>query len=89
MPCLLLGRDRDDHRVAAPVIRDEFQLGQLLLDTLEIGVGFVDLVQRHHDRHARSLGMGDGFRVCGITPSSAATTSTTISAPWAPRARMA
>jgi hypothetical protein len=27
--------------------------------------------------------------VCGITPSSAATTSTTMSVAWAPRARMA
>ena len=41
---LLFGRNGDDHRVAAPVIRDKFLLGELLFDKLGVGIGFVDLV---------------------------------------------
>jgi hypothetical protein len=54
-----------------------------------LGVRPVDLVDRHDDRHLRSLGVVNRLTVCGMTPSSAATTSTTMSVTLAPRARIA
>jgi hypothetical protein len=45
----------------APIVGDEFLLGELLLDAVGVGVGFVDLVERHNDRNARRLGVGNGF----------------------------
>ena len=54
-----------------------------------IGVRFVDLVDRDHHRHVGRLGVAMASMVCGITPSSAATTRITISVTFAPRARIA
>ena len=54
-------RDRNDHGVAAPIIRDKFQLRQLLFHALGVGVRFIDFVQRHNDRHARRFGVCNGF----------------------------
>jgi hypothetical protein len=48
----------------------------------------VHLVDGNDHRHLGGLGMGIASTVCGITASSAATTSTTISVTCAPRARI-
>jgi len=56
-----LGRDRDDHRVALPLIRLQADLGELVLDAVRVGIRAVDLVQRHHDRDAGRLGVGQGL----------------------------
>jgi hypothetical protein len=48
--------------------------GKLLFNTVWVGIGFIDLVQCHHDRNARALAWAMASRVWGITPSSAATT---------------
>jgi len=46
---------------------------------------FIDLVDSHDDRHVGGPGVVNGFQGLGITPSSAATTMTTISVTLAPR----
>ena len=47
------GARGDGHydRVAAVVLGDKPLLGELLLDPVDVGLGPVDLVDRHHDRH--------------------------------------
>ena len=65
-------------------------LGELGAHAIGLGVGLVDLVHRDDDRHAgRACACWIASMVCGMTPSSAATTSTTTSVALAPRARMA
>ena len=54
-------------------------------DAVRVGVRLVDLVDRHDQGHAGRLGVVDGLRVWGITPSSAATTRMTMSVALAPR----
>ena len=51
----------DDDRVAAPRLGDEFVLGELRQHALRIGVGLVDLVDRHDDRHIGGAGVVDGL----------------------------
>jgi hypothetical protein len=76
--------------IATPFFGDDALRRQFALDAFWIGAGLVHLVDRHHQRHPGGAGVLDGFLiVCGITPSSAATTSTTTSVALAPRARMA
>ena len=55
------GRNRHHHRVAAPILRQQAAVGELLLDALGLGVGLVDLVDGHDDRHAGGAGVVDGF----------------------------
>ena len=50
---LLLRRDLDEHRRAAPFLGHEVQVGELPLDRLGIRAGLVDLVDRDDDRHVR------------------------------------
>ena len=57
-----LGRDRHHDRVAAPVFGQQAAVGELLLDALGLGVGLVDLVDGHDDRHLGGLGVVDGFQ---------------------------
>ena len=59
---LLLGRDVDEHRAAAPVFGHQAAIGELLLDPVGQGIGLVDLVDGHDDRHVRRLGVVDGFQ---------------------------
>ncbi len=40
-------------------------LGQFLLDPFRLGLGLVNLVDRHDDRHSGSLGVVDGFAGLG------------------------
>ena len=58
---------------------------ELALDAIAVRVGKVDLVDGDDDRHLRRAGVReiDSF-VCGMTPSSAATTSTARSVTFAP-----
>ena len=60
-PGLLLRRDGHHDGLAAPVFRDEIQIGELALDALGIGARLIDLVDRHDDRHVRSLRVIDRF----------------------------
>ena len=89
MPLAGDGRGLDDRRVAAVLLGVEALLRELAVDLVEVDVGQVDLVERDDDRHLGRLGVGDRLLVWGITPSSAATTRTTMSVTLAPRARMA
>ena len=72
-----LSRHRHERHVAAVFFWHDFLGHQFLLDALGVGLGLIDPVDVHHQRHA-SLKV-DGSRVCGITPSSAATTRMTMS----------
>jgi hypothetical protein len=61
----LLGRDVDEHRVAAVLLCHEVVLGQLLADLARVGALDVDLVDRDDDRHVGGLGVVerlDGLR---------------------------
>ena len=49
-PDALLGARLDEDVVAAPVLRHDALLGELLLDALDVGVGLVDLVDHDDDR---------------------------------------
>ena len=62
---LLLGRDVHEDRASAPVLGHQAAVGQLLLDPVGQGVGFVDLVDGHNQRHVRRLGVVDGFQRLG------------------------
>ncbi len=57
----LLGRDVDEHRVAAVLLGDEAVLGQLLPDLGRVGALEVDLVDGDDDRHLRRLGVVQGL----------------------------
>src|SRR3954468_13218157 len=57
---LRLGRDVDEDRLPAPLLRVQLVLGrQLGAHPLGVGIRPVDLVHGHHDRHSRRLGMVD------------------------------
>src|SRR5690606_23773723 len=56
-----LRRNRYERRIAAPVFGDHIQRGQAVLDVVGVGLGFVDLVHRNHDRHASGFRMLHGF----------------------------
>ncbi len=55
------GGDLNHDGVAAPILRQQAAVGQLLLDALGLGVGLVDLVDRHEDRHLGGARVVDGF----------------------------
>src|SRR6478752_3352284 len=52
-------RDLHEHGVAAVLLGDQPVLGELLADLVGVGPLLVDLVDRHHDRHVRGLGVVD------------------------------
>ena len=54
-----LGRDVDEHGLPAPLLRDHVLAGQFLLDTVGVGLGLVDLVDRDHQGHAGGTGVLD------------------------------
>ena len=58
---LLLRRDLDHDRLAAPCFGDQPEVRELLLHALGVGVRLVDLVDRHEDRHAGRLRVVDRF----------------------------
>ena len=58
---LLLGRDFDEHRRAAPVLRHQADVRQLTLHHFGVGARLVDLVDGDDDRHAGRLGVVDGL----------------------------
>ena len=57
----LLRRGRHEDRLAAPVFRDELEVRQLALDAVGIGLGLVDLVDGHDDRHIGGARVVDGL----------------------------
>ena len=85
----LLGGDVDEDGLAAVLLGHQVVLGELLADLRRVGALDVDLVDRDDDRYVGSLGVVSASMVCGMTPSSAATTSTAMSVTFAPRARIA
>ena len=65
-------RDVDEHRVAAVLLGDQAELGELLAHLVRIGVWLVNLVDRDHNRHAGRLCVVERFNrlrhdaiVCG------------------------
>ena len=82
------GRNRNHDDVAAPVLGQQAAIGQLLLDPLRLRVGLSILLIATMIGTFAALAWSMASSVCGITPSSAATTSTTMSVTLAPRARM-
>ena len=56
-----LGRDFAERRIATELFGHDFFSYQFAFDALRVGTGFVNFVDRHHDRHTGSLGMLDGF----------------------------
>ncbi len=49
------------YRIAAPFLGNELVFRQLLFDPIRIGVGFVDFVDRHDNRHSGGLGVVDSL----------------------------
>ena len=75
--------------IAAPVFGLQSVIGKFTFHAFGIDAGFIDLVDGDDHRNFRRLWCAKWIRsVCGITPSSAATTRTTISVTFAPRARI-
>ena len=56
-----LGRDVDEHRVAAPLLRLEAELGHLRAHAVGLRAFLVDLVDRDDDRHVGRLRVVDGL----------------------------
>ena len=56
-----LGRNRDKRRIAAVLFRHNLFRNQFLLDAIQVGTRFVDLVDRHHQRHAAGFRVGNRF----------------------------
>ena len=79
----------DDERVAAPLLGHELLLDELLADPLRVGVARSTLVIATMIGTSAALAWLMASTVCGMTPSSAATTSTAMSVACAPRARIA
>ena len=50
---LCLGRNIDEHRVAAPVFGQQSAIGQLLLHAIGQRIRLIDLVHGHDDRNLR------------------------------------
>ena len=63
VPRPLLGARRNGHHhnVAAPIFGQEAAIGELLLDTIHLGLGAVDLVDRDDDGNLGGAGVIDGF----------------------------
>ena len=58
---MVLRRDFDHHRVAAPLFGHQAAVGELALHALGLRVGLVDLVDGDDDRHVRGFRVRDGF----------------------------
>src|ERR1700757_1948055 len=61
----LLGGDVDEHRVATEILCHQTEFGELAADLGRVGPFLVDLVDRHHNRHIRGLGVVDGLHRLG------------------------
>src|SRR5471032_3133853 len=67
-------RDRNERRITAPLFGRHTVNRQLATDAIEIGARLVDFVHSNNQWNTSGLGVLDSLMVCGITPSSAATT---------------
>jgi len=85
---VLLRGDFDELGVAALVGRLQAAGGELLDDLRGVGFGLVDLLTATMMGTLAARAWSMASRVWGMTPSSAATTMTTMSVTLAPRARM-
>ena len=56
-----LGGDVDEHGVAAVLLGNQTELGQLSTNLFGVGPVHIDLVDRHDNRHMRRLGVVDGL----------------------------
>ncbi len=56
-----LGRNGDAQHVAAVLVNHQAVIGQLFFDSLGVGVGLVNLVERDDDGDTRGFGMGHGL----------------------------
>src|SRR5215216_394345 len=63
-----LGRHVDELGLAAVLLGHQVVLGELLAHLGRVGVGLVDLVDRHHDRHPGRLGVVDRLNGLGHDP---------------------
>src|SRR5829696_6952724 len=63
-----LGRHVDELGLAAVLLGHQVVLGELLAHLGRVGVGLVDLVDRHHDRHPGRLGVVDRLHRLGHDP---------------------
>jgi hypothetical protein len=43
------------------LLRGKTVIGELLFDTIGIGIRQINLINRHDNRHISRTGMGDGF----------------------------
>ena len=64
----LLGRDVDHGRLAAPLLGNQLDLGELLLDPVRVCALLVHFIDRDDDRNAGCLGMADGLQSLGPDP---------------------
>lgn len=74
--------------LAAHLFDDDFMFEQAFTDLLRVRAFLVDFVDRDDERYASGLLCLIASMVCGIRPSSAATTRITISVTIAPRWRI-
>ena len=82
--------DGDHFGLAAPLDGLQALFGELRFDAIGLRVFLVHLVDRDDDRHVRGFDVRlIASIVCGMTPSSAATTRIATSVTFAPRARIA
>jgi hypothetical protein len=84
-----LGRHRDERRVAAVLLGHHLVAHQFLLDAIRVGLGLSILFIATTSGTPAAFACAIASLVCGITPSSAATTRITMSVALAPRARIA
>jgi hypothetical protein len=81
--------DVDEHRRAAVLLGHQAVLGELAADLGRVGPSLSTLLTATTIGTSAACAWLSASIVCGLTPSSAATTSTAMSVTLAPRARMA
>ena len=56
-----MGGYRNTRGIAAPLLRHQLILGELLLDALRVSAHFIHFIDRHNDGNSRRLGVVDGL----------------------------
>ncbi len=64
-PPILLSRNLDKDGIAPPILTHKSNIGKFTLDTLGIGVRFVNFINGHNDRHSRDFGVVNRFHGLG------------------------
>ena len=65
MPSPVLAEIWQTDGVAAPLLRHQTVLGELLHDAVGVGAGLIHLVDGHNDRNFGGLGVVDGLNGLG------------------------